>query len=1478
MSPLITDAFTNQLDVDELLCQLSIEEKASLLAGKDFWHTTPLPLRGIPSIRVSDGPNGIRGTKIFDAVPSSCLPCGTALGATFNTELVAQLGQLQGQEAKAKGAVAVLGPTLNIQRGPLGGRGFESFSEDPLLSGLLAGHYVRGVQQEKVAATLKHFVCNDMEDERMRVNVLVTPRALREIYLLPFMLAISIGDPRAVMTAYNKVNGIHVSESKELLQHVLRDEWKFDGLVISDWFGTYSVTESVQAGVDLEMPGPTRWRGGALAHAVESNKLTVRELDDRVRNVLNLINYSVAAGVPENAPETQLNRPEDQALLRRAAGESIVLLKNEGSVLPFAKSGKTTAVIGPNAKTARFCGGGSASLLPYYAVSPYEGVARKLEDQRLPLPRFAQGTSDDQLLPLLGDRLRTASGQRGFTWRAYNEPATVAGRECVDERVLVDSNCFFMDYENAALAPVWYCQAEGIFTPDESGVYDFGLGVEGTGRLYVDDALVVSNVENQKPGITLFSAGTVQETGSKTLVAGRGYTVRVEWACCRTSKLPPRTPVGGIHGGLRIGAARRVEDPEWAIAEAAALAGEVDQVVLVVGLNGELESEGTDRPHMDMTAHTNALVSAVLAANPNTAVVVQSGTPVGMPWIDQANAVCHAWYGGNETGNAIADVLFGDVNPSGKLPLTIPRRLEDNPTYLNFRSEAGRVLYGEDVYVGYRYYDKVRTSPLFPFGHGLSYSTFTLEDLAVDCHQQHGHQQTSVTLQVSNASSRAGAEVVQVYVAPPPTSAVGRAVKELRGFQKIFLEAGQTRRASIELDTVLATSYWDEGRGQWCSEAGDPADGDGQLQLSLPSPVPSPAPVKGHSLPACDACRLRKRRCSLTAGAEGRTRATGTALATTTTSLPPPPPSSSSPSSGKCLNCERAGSRCTFLLPLRARGPTPGRKAVPAHHQIAAWQVDPHESKTDTAIPTRVHATDILFSRELVLLVLNDYVTYVYPLLPVVHRPSFAADLEGGRDARDGDLLALVVSLCAATVGLLPSRLPTYRAHGLPFETRTAMANHCFRLNQGFRGPAYFDTISHSKWASTYMLGIAIHQTGNANLWRMLEVEAMQLLRLLEVHHLASYAGLDPIEVQLRKKAFCLMFNGYVHQAHNLRNERVTFLDPVLLRTISLDDLMPAPLDDDYLSLAGILPCPHDVASASLTAGFNIHVRVFAAALESPAATFNPPPRHCANDRARDTSKARLAALREQHHRLMSMLDSIPPIYQPQNHHQQHGLQRESTATIQRDAIRANIHVTHLWLQSMLLDQIDAIVTTDQQEEPSVTSPDQHQHQQPIMTTPAEGSWDEREDICQKLLHVIHSISFSGLEVNGSALVYKLRDVAAPLLACPYPAQEDRGRRVAEYVREFSAILTTLDGSEMPHSLSLQSWVDTTSHRRVGRESDGGRGGGVRNSSRSTSSSSSSNNGSGFRSVVSASPPPAMTTTPAAAAAAVGTLLSITPG
>lgn len=387
------------------------------ISGSGWWHTATIERLGIKPIRLSDGPNGVRGTHFFDSTPSACLPCGTAIGATFDIDLVTRLGRLLSDEAHAKGAHVLLGPTINIQRGPLGGRGFESYSEDPLLSGILAGHYVRGLQESGVSATLKHFVCNDLESERMAINALVTDRALREIYLLPFMIAIELGKPRAVMTAYNQVNGCHAAENKKLLQDILRGEWGWDGLVMSDWFDTYSTSEAINAGLDLEMPGLTRWRGGALAHAVMSNKVKMSALDSAVRNVLKLVNYGLEnTSIPPNASETQANTPEHVALLRETAAKSLVLLKNDRNILPFDKN-KKIAVIGPNANIATYCGGGSAGLRAYRTVTPLEGIKSAASHVA-----FSQGAYGHQSLPLLGKSLKTPDGkQKGFVLRIYND-------------------------------------------------------------------------------------------------------------------------------------------------------------------------------------------------------------------------------------------------------------------------------------------------------------------------------------------------------------------------------------------------------------------------------------------------------------------------------------------------------------------------------------------------------------------------------------------------------------------------------------------------------------------------------------------------------------------------------------------------------------------------------------------------------------------------------------------------------------------------------------------------------------------------------------------------------------------------------------------------------------------------------------------------------------------------------------------------
>ncbi|KAJ5390616.1 uncharacterized protein N7496_001684 [Penicillium cataractarum] len=797
-------------DIEVLLKQLTQDEKVALLTGEDFWHTVPIPRLGIPSIRLSDGPNGVRGTHFFSSVPAACLPCGTAIGATFDRDLLVEVGHLLAAEAKAKGAHVILGPTINIARGPLGGRGFESYSEDPYLSGVLAGHYCKGLKEKGIVATLKHFVCNDQEHERMAVSSIVTDRALREIYLLPFMIAIALGKPEAIMTAYNKVNGVHASESSQLLQDILRGEWGWDGLVMSDWFGTYSTSEAVNAGLDLEMPGPTRWRGGALNHAITSNKIPLAALNDRVRAVLKLVQRASKSGIPERAPETQLNRPEDRKLLRKIGSEAIVLMKNEENILPFKKE-KKIAVIGPNAKIATYCGGGSAALNPYETITPFDGISNAAQGG----VEFAQGIYGHQMLPLLGKQLKTADEVVGFTLKIFNEPPSVQSRIPIEERHETDSMVIFMDYGHPKLQPVWYAEAEGYYVPEESGLYDFGLTVHGTGKMFIDGKLVINNADVQRAGTSFFGSGTFEEVAAVELEAGRKYKIHVQWGCGSTSTFRVPGVVDFGHGGFRFGACKQLP-PKQGIEEAVKVAQNAEQVVLFAGLSGEWESEGEDRANMSLPPNTDELISRVLEANPNTVIVLQSGTPVEMPWINKAKALLHAWYGGNETGNSIANVVFGDVNPSGKLPLTFPRRLKDNPTYFNYRSEGGRVLYGEDVYVGYRYYEGLEVEPLFPFGHGLSYTKFELSDLNLG---RDSEGIMRVSCKVRNTGSRDGAEVVQVYVSPvaPP---IKRPLKELKEFCKIQVRSGAEEVVTIPMDITRATSFWDEKTSSWCSHSG----------------------------------------------------------------------------------------------------------------------------------------------------------------------------------------------------------------------------------------------------------------------------------------------------------------------------------------------------------------------------------------------------------------------------------------------------------------------------------------------------------------------------------------------------------------------------------------------------------------------------------------------------------------------------------
>ncbi|KAI3579888.1 glycosyl hydrolase family 3 N terminal domain-containing protein [Fusarium oxysporum f. sp. albedinis] len=804
----VLGSFLGDFDVEHVIQNASVSDKISLLSGRDFWHTNPLPAFNVPSVRVSDGPNGVRGTKFVDGVPAACLPCGTGLAATWDQDLLYKAGVLIGNECIAKGAHCWLGPTVCIQRSPLGGRGFESMAEDPYATGKLAAAYIKGVQSTGVVSIIKHWLANDQEHERVGVNVVASERALREVHMLPFQIALSDAAPGGVMACYNKVNGKHVSENRDFLDSLLREEWQWKGLIMSDWFGTYSTTEAINAGLDLEMPGPTRQRGQLLDLAVSTRKVSRSTIDARARNVLEFVQRCTK--VPVAAEEGGRDYPEDRQLNRKLAGDSVVLLKNENNQLPLKRPFKSIALIGPNMKTTSFCGGGSAHLRPYYTVSPYEGIVAQLPpDVEV---RYEVGASASGWNPLMqGEMMTTPEGSPGMRMRFYSQGPSVPGREIIDESHLPDSSWLLMGYSHPKLDKLFYATVEGDLVIQETGLFEFGLAVYGSARLYVDDQLLIDNNLVQRGGTFFFGKGTVEEKAQKRLVQGQKYRITVEYESAPSSKLVKPGVVNFGGGAGRVGLASAI-DPEIGIQNAVSAALQSDVTILCVGMTRDQESEGFDRPHMDLPGSLPRLASAVLAAVPDAIVVTQSGTPFNMLWAESAKTHVHAWLAGNETGNGIADVLFGATCPSGKLPLSFPRRLQDTPTFLNFGSERGRVIYGEDIYVGYRYYEKVDRDVLYPFGHGLSYTTITYDKLNL--------ASSHVSFEITNSGSVPGAEVSQLYIAADEaTSSIQRPKKELKGFKKTYLQPGETRRVEISLDR-FTTSFWDEELHCWSSERG----------------------------------------------------------------------------------------------------------------------------------------------------------------------------------------------------------------------------------------------------------------------------------------------------------------------------------------------------------------------------------------------------------------------------------------------------------------------------------------------------------------------------------------------------------------------------------------------------------------------------------------------------------------------------------
>lgn len=449
----------------------------------------------------------------------------------------------------------------------------------------------------------------------------------------------------------------------------------------------------------------------------------------------------------------------------------------------------------------------------YYAVTPFDGISEKVKGQKI---EYSVGAYSHKELPLVGQIFRIAADENakeGVIFRAFNEAPDVKDREAVDELHLTNTNMMFMDYEHPKLkSKLWYANVDGYFTAERDGDFELGNCVYGTANVFVDGKLVIDNSTEQTHGSSFFGCGTVEERGTFPVKKDQTYHVKVEFGSAVTNKIKGSDTVLFGGGAVRLGGAFKIDEEEE-IRTAARLAKNASQVVVCAGLNMDWESEGTDREHMRLPGHLDRLIDAVAEANPKTVVVMQSGTPVEMPWLHKVSGLLQAWYGGNETGNAIADVLFGDVNPSGKLPLSFPIRNEDNPAFLNFRSEGGRALYGEDIYIGYRYYDMVRRPVNFTFGHGLSYTTFEFSDLKV----HNDGKELTVSVKVSNTGARAGAQVVQVYVSQAKPS-VKRPVKELKGYAKVFVEKGASEQVEINIPLKYAASWFDESKDKWIME------------------------------------------------------------------------------------------------------------------------------------------------------------------------------------------------------------------------------------------------------------------------------------------------------------------------------------------------------------------------------------------------------------------------------------------------------------------------------------------------------------------------------------------------------------------------------------------------------------------------------------------------------------------------------------
>ena len=791
--------------VDSILSQMTLEEKIDLLGGVDEFFIRGIPRLNLPSLKMADGPIGVRNFG-----RATTMAGGIALAATWNPALAESVGMEIGRDARAKGVHFLLGPGVNIYRAPMNGRNFEYFGEDPFLAARTAVGYIKGLQSQGVSATVKHFMGNNSEFDRHNTDSVIDERTMREIYLPVFEAAVKEAHVGAIMDSYNLSNGTHMTQNGYLNTDVAKKEWGFDGIMMSDWVATYDGVAAANGGLDLEMPSGAFMNRRILLPAIEQGKVSVATIDDKVRRILRT---AIQFGwLDRNQSDLSIPRYNQQGrqVALQAARESMVLLKNEGNVLPLDKGKiRSIAIIGPNAYPAVPVGGGSAGVEPFVAVSFMAGLSNAL------------GTTANVYyhrgIPTLGEMAEATSfsnletnGQPGLRADYFNnmdlQGTPVLTRTEQHVHFGRSSGGVFPE---KTLAERW----SGYYVPPSPGPYD--IFVETTGedggsyRLFVEDQLVFDNWTSSR-AIVNHTKLSLEAKPHKVVLEHRG----------RSGWLGARLILGIVRSDGLV-------DPV-----AKSLAAKADAVVLAVGFDAETETEGGDRTFR-LPPGQEQLIQEITAANKNTIVVVTAGGAVDMrSWLDRVPAVLQAWYPGQEGGTALAELLLGEVNPSGRLPVTFERRWEDNPVHDSYYPEAGtnRVVYKEGVFVGYRGYEHNGTKPLFPFGFGLSYSTFKYDNLTIKptdsaasaSERVDGNSLDStfnISFDVTNTGKREGADVAQVYVAEKH-SKVPRPVKELKGFVKVNLRPEQTERVTVTLDR-RAFSYYDVNTKQWRAEPGE---------------------------------------------------------------------------------------------------------------------------------------------------------------------------------------------------------------------------------------------------------------------------------------------------------------------------------------------------------------------------------------------------------------------------------------------------------------------------------------------------------------------------------------------------------------------------------------------------------------------------------------------------------------------------------